>query len=102
MVTGVPVEGSKRTVVGLSLAVGFFLSGHGFAQFVRTLRQYLGISCISKNRYYDVIKLVYPHVKAILHEMCEEENQRTQELPKEELGSWERAHEMQSYQNHGP
>lgn len=78
-------------MVGLSLAVGFFLSGHGFANFDRTLRQYLGISCISKNRYYDVIKLAYPHIKAILDEMCEEEKKRMQELPQEELGSWERA-----------
>ena len=34
------VEGSKRTVVGLALALSFFLSGHGFANFNRTLRQY--------------------------------------------------------------
>ena len=44
----------------------------GFANFNTTLRQYLGISCISKNRY-DVIKLAYPHIKDILDEMCEEE-----------------------------
>lgn len=66
------VEGSKRTVIGLALAVAFFLSGHGFANVNRTLRQYLGISCISKNIYYDVIKLAYPHIKDILDEMCEE------------------------------
>jgi len=30
------LEGSKRNVVGLALAVGFFLSGHGFANFDRT------------------------------------------------------------------
>ena len=66
------VEGSKRTVVGLTLALSFFLSVHGFANFNRTLRQYLGILCISKNRYYDVIKLAYPHLKDILDEMCEE------------------------------
>ena len=60
------VEGSKRTVVGLALGVAFLLTGHGFANFERTLRQCLGISCISKNRYYDVIKLAYPHLKAIL------------------------------------
>lgn len=70
------VEGSKRTVGGLALAVAFFLSGHGFANFNRTLRQYLGISCISKNRYYDVIKLAYPHIKDILDEMCEEEKKK--------------------------
>ena len=65
------VEGSKRTEVGLTLALSFFLSVHGFANFNRTLRQYLGILCISKNRY-DVIKLAYPHLKDILDEMCEE------------------------------
>ena len=43
-------EESKRTVVGLALAVCFFLSGHGFANFDITLRQYLIILCISKNR----------------------------------------------------
>lgn len=74
------VEGSKRTVVELTLALFFFLSVHGFANFNRTLRQYLGILCISKNRYYDVIKLAYPHLKDILDEMCEEEKKNMQEL----------------------
>ena len=54
------VKGSRRTVVGLALAVAFFLSGHGFARFDKTLRQYLGISCLSKNPYYEVVKLIYP------------------------------------------
>ena len=75
----------------LALAAGFFLSGHGFANFDRTLRQYLGISCISKNRYYDVIKLVYPHLKSILDKMCNEEKERMKKLPQEQLGSWHRA-----------
>ena len=85
------VEGSKRTVVGLTLALSFFLSVHGFANFNRTLRQYLGILCISKNRYYDVIKLAYPHLKDILDEMCEEGKKNMQELSQDELGSWTRA-----------
>ena len=33
---------------GLALAVAFFISGHGFAKFDKTLRQFLGISCLSK------------------------------------------------------
>ena len=52
------IEGSKRTVMGLALAVAFFITGHGYAKFSRTLRQCLGISCISKNLYYEVIKKV--------------------------------------------
>ena len=32
------VEGSKRIVVGLALAVALFITGHGYAKFSRTLR----------------------------------------------------------------
>ena len=63
------VEGSKRTVIGLALAVAFFVTGHGFAKFNRTLNQCLGISALSKNRYYDVVKTVYPAISDILNEV---------------------------------
>ena len=85
------VEGSKRTVVGLALGVAFFLTGHGFANFERTLKQCLGISCISKNRYYDIIKLAYPHLKAILDGMCDEEKEKLKSITDGDLGSWKRA-----------
>ena len=85
------VEGSKRTVVGLALAVAFFITGHGYAKFSRTLRQCLGISCISKNPYYETIKLVYPKVTEILNGMCDEEKERMKEMSNGELGSWKRA-----------
>lgn len=62
-----------------------------YANFERTLKQYLGISCITKNRFYDVVKLVHPHLKDILDEMCNEEKERMKELPDEELGGWKRA-----------
>jgi hypothetical protein len=85
------VEGSKRTVVGLALGVAFFISGHGFAKFERTLKQFLGISCVSKNRYYDIIKLVYPNITDILDEQCEEEKERMKAVSNEDLGSWKKA-----------
>ena len=85
------VEGSKRIVVGLSLAVAFFVTGHGYAKFSRTLRQCLGISCISKNRYYEIIKLLYPHVRDILDEMCDEEKDKMMAMDDKELGGWKRA-----------
>ena len=73
------VEGFNRTVVGLALGLAFFLTGHCYANFEKTLKQCLGILCISKNRFYDIIKLAYPHIKAILDGMCNEEkkNERT-------------------------
>ena len=89
------VEGSWRTVVGLALGVAFFISGHGFAKFDKTLRQFLGISCVTKNRYYEIIKLVYPVITDILNEMCEDEKERMKERMKEiapdVLGSWKKA-----------
>ena len=85
------VEGSKRTVVGLALAVAFFITGHGYAKFSRTLRQCLGISCISKNPYYETIKLVYPKVTEILNGMCDEEKERMKQMSNGQLGSWKRA-----------
>lgn len=84
-------EGSRRTVVGLALAVAFFITGHGYAKFSRVLRQCLGISCISNNPYFEVIKLVYPHVTDILNGMCEEEKNNMRALRNDQLGSWEKA-----------
>lgn len=84
------VEGSKRTVVGLALAVAFFVTGHGFAKFSRTLRQCLIISCISKNPYFETIELVYSNVTDILNEMCKGKKEQMKELDDVELGSWKR------------
>ena len=85
------VEGLRRTIVGLALAVAFFLSGHGFARFDKTLRQYLGISCLSKNRYYEVTRLIYPTITDILGEMCQEEKKQMKAKAPEMLGSWQKA-----------
>ena len=85
------VEGSRRTVVGLALAVAFFITGHGYAKFSRVLRQCLGISCISNNPYFEVIKLVYPHVTDILNGMCEEEKNNMRALRNDQLGSCKKA-----------
>ena len=85
------VEGSRRTVVGLALGVAFFISGLGFAKFDRTLRQFLDISCVTNNRFYEIIKHVYPVVTDILNEMCEDEKERMKEIPPDVLGSWSKA-----------
>ena len=85
------VEGSKRTVVSLAVTVAFIITGHGFAKFSKTLNSCLGISALSKNRYYEVLTLIYPHVNDILDDMCLEEQERMQEKEDDELGSWSRA-----------
>ena len=85
------VEASRRTLVGLALTVGFIVSGHGFAKFNKTLNQCLGIQAISKNRFYEVVKLIYPHISDIVNEMCDQEKAKMKAIDEEELGSWKRA-----------
>ena len=85
------VEASRRTVVGLALAVAFIVSGHGYAKFNRTLNQCLGMQAISKNRFYEVIKLIYPHIHEILTEMSDEEKENMKRIDNNVLGSWQRA-----------
>ena len=84
------VEASRRTLVGLALAVPFIVSGHGFAKFHRTLNQCLGIQGISKNRFYEVVQLIYPHIHDILTEMCDEEKENMKKIDNNVLGSWQR------------
>ena len=84
------VEASRRTLVGLTLAVPFIVSGHGFAKFHRTLNQCLGIQGISKNRFYEVAQLIYPHIHDILTEMCDEEKENMKKIDNNVLGSWQR------------
>ena len=85
------VEASRRTVVGLALAVAFIVPGHGFAKFHRTLNQCLGIQAISKNWFFEVVKLIYPHIHDILTEMCDEEKAQMKRIDSDVLGSWQRA-----------
>ena len=80
------VEGTKRTVVGMALAVAFVITGHGFAKFDKALHKSLGISVSLKNRYYEVIKLIYPHVTDILDEMCFDKKEHMKAIPAEQLG----------------
>ena len=83
------VEASRRTVVGLALAVAFIVSRHGFAKFHRTLNQCLGIQAISKNRFFEVVKLIYPHIQDILTEMCDEEKAQMKRIDSNVLESWQ-------------
>ena len=78
------VEGSKRAVIGLALAVAS--QSLQASQSSTEHKQCLGISALSKNRYYDVMKTTYPVIADILNEMCEEEKERMRHLPEEEWG----------------
>ena len=46
---------------------------------------------MTKNRFYEIIKLVYPVVTDILNEMCEAENEQMKTIAPDVLGSWRKA-----------
>ena len=52
---------------------------------------YLGMDIINEDSFYDMIKLVHPHVQGILDEMCEAAKEEMKAVPAEQLGSWTRA-----------
>ncbi|KAL9977382.1 hypothetical protein ACROYT_G014775 [Oculina patagonica] len=59
------VEASRCTAVGLALAVGFIFPVHGVLKFNITSNQWLGIQVISRNCYYEVMKLIYSQIHDI-------------------------------------
>ena len=46
---------------------------------------------MTKNRYYEIIKHVYPVIMDILNEMCHDEKERMTEIEPCVLGSWKKA-----------
>ena len=49
-----------------------------------------GIQAISKNRFFEVVKLIYPHIMDILCEMCDEAKEKMKGMDRRVLGNWKR------------
>ena len=81
---------SRRHLVSLALSLAFFISGHGYASYRKTLGRGLGLGILSDKPFLEVIDLAFPHIKEILDEMCEEEKEHMKALPPTQLGSWSR------------
>ena len=85
------IESSRRTVVSLALQVAFYASGCTHAQYYRILKQSLGVQAVTCKPYYEMIKLVFPHVGDMIDEMCTEAMDDMEALPPGEIGSMQRA-----------
>ena len=85
------VESSRRTIVSLALQVAFYASGCTHAQYYRILKQSLGIQAVTCKPFYEMIKLVFPHVSDMLEEMGTEAMADMKALPPEQIGSIQRA-----------
>ena len=76
--------------MSLALSLAFFISGHGYASYRKTLGRGLGLGILSDKLFLDVIDLAFPHIKDILDDMCEEEKEYLKALAPTQLGSWSR------------
>ena len=82
---------SRRQIVSLALSLAFFISGHGYAGYRKTLGQGLGLVITSEKPLLEVIDIALPHIKAILDEMCDDAKHQMKQLSSDQIGSLSRA-----------
>ena len=79
---------SRRRLVSLALSLAFFISGHGYASYRKTLGKGLGLGVLSEKPFLEVIDVAIPHIKEALDEMCEDAKHSMKELDPQTMGSW--------------
>jgi len=82
---------SRRTLVSLALSLAFFVSGHGYAKYRKTLGRGLGLGIVTDKPFLDVIDSAFLKIKEILDELCDDCKNQMKQLPETTLGSWSRA-----------
>ena len=82
---------SRRQLVSLALSLAFFVSGHGYASYRKTLGRGLGLEVLSEKPFLEIIHHAFPFIKAILDEICDDVKHQMKELSSDVLGSWSHA-----------
>ena len=82
---------SRRQIVSLALSLAFFISGHGYPSYRKTLGRGLGLGITSEKPFLEIIDLALPHIKDMLDEMCDDAKHQMKQLSSELIGSWSRA-----------
>lgn len=73
------------------MSLAFFVSGHGYAGYRKTLGKGLGLGIVSEKPYLDLIKCAFPVIKEILDELCDDAKKQMKDISSELIGSWSRA-----------
>ena len=84
-------ETENCTAVGLALQVAFICSGAMYSQYAKVLKNALGMYCAGKSIYYRTLALMYPHVKSILNDMCEQAKESMKQKNDSDIESFENA-----------
>ena len=81
------VEYSHSMLVSFALQVAFYAPGCTHAQYYHILKHSLGVQAVTRKQFYDMIKLGYPCVLDMIHEICNEDRADIVALAPEQLGS---------------
>ena len=77
--------------MSLALSLAFFISGHGYAAYRKTLGKGLGLGVTSEKLFLEVIDLTLPYIKDILEETCDDAKHRMKQVSSDQIGCWSRA-----------
>ena len=81
----------NTTEVGASTQVAFIISGCLYATYCKVLKLSLGLDTVCFSTFYSTIERMYPVVKQMVDEMCEEAKEEMKTMDEHTLGSWKQA-----------
>ena len=91
----IPFESSLKfkgtTKIGTAVQVAFIVAGCTHATYCKVLRYALGIDAVGANAFMSTIVKMYPIVKQLVDDMCEEAKNDMKAMDQTQLGSWSRA-----------
>ena len=76
--------------IGAAIQVGFIVSGC-MHTYCKVLKLSLGLDAVCMDKFYSTITRVYPVVKEMVDEMCEEAKEEMKTMDEHTLGSWKQA-----------
>ena len=82
---------SRRNVVSYAIRIAAFASGIGFTGYHKLFGHHLGMNVTTDKMFHRAIEEAYPHITAMLDEVCELGKEEMKSLPSDKLGSWQRA-----------
>ena len=77
--------------IGAAIQVGFIVSGCMHATYCKVLKLSLGLDAVCMDTVYSTITRMYPVVKEMVDEMCEEAKEEMKTMDEHTLGSWKQA-----------
>ena len=91
----IPFESSVKcggtTEVAVAVQVAFLVAGCTHRTYYRALKLALGIDAVTPRVFMSTIVKMYPVVKEMVDEMCEEAKSDMKSMDQAQLGSWSRA-----------